>query len=267
MTYQTIKLDIADGIATLTLDRPAKKNALDISIRGEIADALARVRGDDAVRALVLTGAGEDFCSGGDLRSMAATEISAESGRKRMQDVHVWLRDLIELDRPVISAIDGVAFGAGFGLALVADFVLATPRARFCASFQRVGLVPDSGLFYTLPRIVGLQRAKALLLSARELDATTAQDWGIVFEIVPAGSLQARARALAASFVNASGTALSLTKAALNRSFESDLASMLEFEAAAQGIAFSTDYHRAAVRRFLDKQPALFQWPSPTAEK
>jgi 2-(1,2-epoxy-1,2-dihydrophenyl)acetyl-CoA isomerase len=267
MTYQTIKLDITDGIATLTLDRPAKKNALDLSIRDEIADALVRVRENDAVRALVLTGAGENFCSGGDLRSMATTEITAEAGQRRMRAIHGWLRELIEFDRPVIAAVDGVAYGAGFSLALTADFVLATPRARFCASFQRVGLVPDSGILYTLPRVVGLQRAKALLFSAREIDAATAENWGIVFEIVPAESLAARARSIATGFVNASGTALALTKATLNRSFESDLSAMLEFEAAAQGVAFTTDYHRAAVRRFLDKQPTLFQWPSSTVAK
>jgi len=261
MTYQTIILDIAEGIATLTLNRPERKNALDLSIRDEISDAVAKLRSDDAVRALILTGAGGDFCAGGDIRGMASVELSAEAGRQRMRDIHAWLRDLMELDRPVICAVDGAAYGAGFGLALVADFIIATPRARFCASFQRMGLVADSGLFYTLPRVVGLQRAKELLLSARELDAATAQDWGIVSEIVSAETLSGRARAIAGCFVNASGVAVALTKAALGRAFESDLASMLEVEASLQGIAFSTPYHRAAVRRFLDKQPLLFQWP------
>jgi len=259
--YQTIKLDISEAIATLTLNRPEKKNALDLPIRAEIADALARVRGTESARVLILTGAGSDFCSGGDIRGMAATAITAEAGHRRMRDVHAWLRGLIEFDRPVIAAVDGVAFGAGFSLALTADFILATPRARFCASFQRLGLVPDSGILYTLPRAIGLQRAKALLLSAREIDAVTAQDWGIVTEIVSAGSLAERARAIARSLAGASGTALALTKSALERTFESDLSAMLEFEAAVQGVAFSTDYHRAAVKRFLDKQPLLFQWP------
>jgi 2-(1,2-epoxy-1,2-dihydrophenyl)acetyl-CoA isomerase len=266
-TYQTIELDIAEGIATLTLNRPEKKNALDLPMRGEIADALARVRGTEAARVLILTGAGADFCSGGDIRGMAATAITAEAGHRRMRDVHAWLRGLIEFDRPVIAAVDGVAFGAGFSLALTADFILATPRARFCASFQRLGLVPDSGILYTLPRAIGLQRAKALLLSAQEIDAPAAQDWGIVTEIVAAGSLPDRARAIARSLTGASGTALALTKSALERTFESDLSSMLEFEAAAQGVAFATDYHRAAVKRFLEKQPPLYQWPPAKAQE
>lgn len=261
MSYQTITLQTAEGVATLLLNRPEKKNALDLQIREEIGDAVARLRADEAIRAVILTGAGGDFCAGGDIRSMAAVELSAEAGRQRMRGVHAWLRDLMELDRPVICAVDGAAFGAGFGLALVADFIIATPQARFCASFQRMGLVADSGLFYTLPRMVGLQRARELLLSARELDAATARDWGIVSEIVPPEKLIERARAIAGCFVGASGVAVALTKAALGRTFESDLASMLESEATMQGIAFSTPYHRAAARRFLDKQPPLFQWP------
>ena len=260
-TYQAITLHIADGIATLTLNRPGKKNALDLPTREEIADALARVRGMESARVLILTGAGSDFCSGGDIRGMAATAITAEAGHRRMRTIHAALRDLIEFDRPVVAAVDGVAFGAGFSLALAADFILATPRARFCASFQRLGLVPDNGILYTLPRAIGLQRAKALLLSAREIDAVTAHEWGIVTEIVAAESLAERARAIAGSLAGASGTALALTKSALERTFESDLSAMLEFEAAAQGVAFATDYHRAAVRRFIDKQPPLFRWP------
>jgi 2-(1,2-epoxy-1,2-dihydrophenyl)acetyl-CoA isomerase len=261
MTYKTIVLDVSEGVATLTLNRPERKNALDLAIREEIADALAQVRGSDAARALVLTGAGGDFCAGGDIRAMAAGDITAEAGRARLQDMHAWLQPLLAWERPLITAVDGAAYGAGFGLALAGDFILATPRARFCASFMRVGLVPDGGLFYTLPRMVGLLRAKELMLSARELDAATAQEWGMVSEVVPAETLAARARAIAASFVNASPAGIGLIKSGLARSFDSDLATMLALEAAAQGIAFSTGYHRAAVKRFLDKQPALFQWP------
>ena len=240
---------------------PGRRTRSTCPTRDEIADALARVRGTDSARVLILAGAGSDFCSGGDIGSMAQTPITAEAGRQRMRGIHAGLRDLIEFDRPVVAAVDGVAFGAGFSLALTADFILATPRARFCASFQRLGLVPDNGILYTLPRAIGLQRARALLLSAREIDAATAQQWGIVTEIVAAESLAERARAIARSLADASGTALAMTKSALERTFESDLSAMLEFEAAAQGVAFATDYHRAAVKRFLDKQPPLFQWP------
>lgn len=261
MTFQTILLEIAGGVATITLNRPSKKNAFDMLMRRELAQALEQVRGDDAVRALILTGAGGDFCAGADIGGMTG-EVSSEAGRKRMQSMYAWLNKLVELDRPVIAAVDGVAYGAGFSLALAADLLIASSRARFCLSFMRIGLVPDSGVFYTLPRLVGMQRAKELVYSARELNAAEAREYGIALEVVASESLMDRARAMAASFAYASGTALALSKAGLNRSFESDFASLLEYESAAQAVAITTDPHRAAVRRFLDKQPTLYKWPA-----
>jgi len=261
-SYQTITLDIEEGIATLALNRPERKNALDLSMREEIAAALAQVRATDAVTALVLTGTGGAFCAGGDLRAMAAGEITAQAGRARMHAVHAWLRPLMEYERPVITAVDGAAYGAGFGLALAGDFIIATPQARFCASFMRVGLVPDGGLLYTLPRMIGLPRARELLFTAREIDAATAREWGLVSEIVAPESMLVRARAIAGCFRDASDTAFGLIKSALARTFESNLAAMLEVEAAAQGIAFSSDYHRSAVQRFMQKRPPLFRWPA-----
>ena len=261
MIYKDIHFDIKDGIATLAFARPDRKNAFDINARGEIADAVARTKADATVRALIITGDGGDFCAGGDVRSMATSGTDAEAGRNRMRALHVWMRDLIELDRPVIAAVDGVAFGAGFSLALAADFILATPRARFCMSFMRVGLVPDAGAIYTLPRIVGAQRAKELMLSARVVNADEAARLGIVMEIVPAEALIPRAETIARSFFDASPPVVSLIKAALERSPGMDLGAALNFEANAQGIAFSTDYHRNAARDFLAKKPLKFAWP------
>jgi enoyl-CoA hydratase/carnithine racemase len=178
-----------------------------------------------------------------------------------MMDLHLWVEELLTLDRPVIAAVDGVAYGAGFSLALAADFILASPRARFCCSFMRMGLVPDCGLFYTLPRVVGLQRAKELVFSAREIGADEAKQMGIVFEIQPEDRLGERARQIALSFNQASPTALSIAKRALNASLNSDLGTMLEMEASGQGVVRAGEYHRDATARFLDKQPLLFQWP------
>lgn len=257
-----IQFDIADGVATLTFNRPAQRNAMDVAMRKEIGEAVGIVRRDRAVRALILTGAGEHFCSGGDLRGIAGAGLDNEGWRNRLLDLHEWLADLITLDRPVIAAVDGVAYGAGFSLALTADFILATPRARFSMSFLRVGGVPDCGAFYTLPRIVGVQRAKEIMLSCRELDAEEALRLGIALELHAPDQLQARARALAASFVNAPPTALSLTKRAVSASLGSELNTLLEMEAGAQALAFGTDYHREAVARFGRKEAALFQWPT-----
>lgn len=256
---ETIRFAVEDGIATLTLDSPARKNALSLPMRDEIGEVIRRVRADDSVRALILTAAGTDFSSGGDISSMQV-EINAEQGRKRLHKVHGWLEDLIQLDVPVIAAVDGAAYGAGFSLALTADIILATPRARFGLPFLRMGLVPDCGVFY-MPRMIGLQRAKALMFSMRELNAQAAQDLGIVMEIVPADSLQERARTLAQAFTEASPVAVGLTKQALNASLNQDLHTMLAMEADGQGIAFSTAYRREAADRFMAKQPLRYRWP------
>lgn len=253
-------VDAETGIATLTLNRPQQKNAMDMSMRVALREAVYAIRQDRSIRAVVLCGAGQDFCAGGDLRSMNVA--SAEEGRNRLDDLHGWVSMLLDLDRPVIAAVDGVAYGAGFSLALAADFVLATPRARFCLPFMKVGLVPDCGAFYTLPRVIGLARAKDLVFTAREIQAEEAQRIGAVFEIVTQDTLHARAMQIAASLAGASPVAFGLAKRALNQSLGADLRSMLDIESAAQGIAFSTDFHREAVQRFKDKTTPLFQWPA-----
>jgi 2-(1,2-epoxy-1,2-dihydrophenyl)acetyl-CoA isomerase len=253
-------VDVADGIATLTLNRPQQKNALNYPMRHALRDTVYAIRADRGVRAVVLRGAGTDFCSGGDIRSMSVAD--AQAGRERLDDLHGWISLLIDLDRPVIAAVDGVAYGAGFSLALLADLLIATPRARFCMPFMKVGLVPDCGALYTLPRVVGMPRAKDLVFSAREIDAEDARSMGAVFEIVPEEGLYDRARQLAVCLAGASPVAFGLTKRALNQSNGSDLRAMLEMEALTQGVALTTDYHKEAVRRFKEKETPLFQWPS-----
>lgn len=229
-------------------------------MREEIAEVLHGLQRDRGIRALVIRGENGCFCSGGDLRAIASATLDNEGWRARMHDLYRWLRILITLDRPVIAAVDGAAMGAGFGLALAADFVLATPRARFCCSFLRVGLVPDCGMLYTLPRVVGAQRARELMLSSREVDAEEALRLGIAMELHEPDRLQARAQSIAASIVHASPMAVSLIKRATQAG--GDLDSQLELEADAQALALGTQSHRAAVQDFLARRPARFQWPS-----
>ncbi len=255
-----VHFELHEHVATLTLDSPATRNALAPALRIRLAELVQTIAGDSTIRAVVITGAGGHFSSGGDLRNIASAGLDNQGWRDRMQALHRWLAELITLDRPVIAAVDGAAFGAGFGLALAADFVIATPRARFCASFLRVGLVPDFGLFYTLPRIVGPQRAKELLLSAREVGAEEALRLGLVMELQAPDQLLPRAQALAASLVQASAPAVSLVKRVL-ASAGDDLATRLELEADAQALAMGTPQHREAVQDFLNKRPARFQWP------
>jgi enoyl-CoA hydratase/carnithine racemase len=261
---ETLLVEIADGIATLTLNRPRQKNALNGPMRDALREAIQQIRADRAVQAVVLRGAGADFCSGGDIRAMNVTE--AEAGRNRMDDLHGWIGTLVDLDRPVVAAVDGVAYGAGFSLALLADFIVASPRARFCMPFMKVGLVPDCGALYTLPRVVGMARARDLLFSAREMGAEEARQIGAVFEIVPEDKLHARADQIARGLASASPVAFGMAKRALNQSLGSDVRAMLEMEALGQGIAFTSGYHREAVRRFMEKEPPLFRWPAASSD-
>lgn len=256
-----LKFEIADQVATITFDNPGKRNALEPAIRDKLVVALRHIQQDKAIRAVILTGAGGYFCAGGDLKNIAEANLDNGGWLVRMQTLHDWLQVLMTLDRPVIAAVDGAAAGAGFSLALAADFVLATPRARFNMSFLKVGLVPDVGAFYTLPRVVGVQRAKEIMLSARDIDAQEALRLGIVLELHPPEQLLARAQAMARSFVGASPTAVALIKRSLNNALGGGLQDMLSTEAQAQALAAGTAEHREAVARFLNKQPPLFAWP------
>lgn len=253
-----------DGVAILTMNRPEARNALSQPMLAALNEALPRLAADPTVGAVVITGAGGAFCAGGDVRAMnerASGSASPDLQRLRMQRQHRVVKLLMELDRPVIAAVDGPAFGAGFSLALMCDLMLATPAARFCMAFGRIGLIPDYGALYTLPRWVGLPRARELMYSAREVSAEEAQALGLVLERVPAAELMPRSLELARSLCEASPAALAMTKAALNRSLASDLPAMLDLEACGQALAGTTDYFRDAVQRFAQKQPPRLRWP------
>ena len=159
----------------IRINRPERRNAFDLEVRAGLAQAIFQAKDDDSVRAVVITGTDGVFCAGGDLKALSEAKRPVFKDRDRIRRLHTWFRELIHLEKPVIAAVDGPAFGAGFNLALACDFVLATPRARFCAVFGRIGLVPDLGGFFLLPRIVGLQRAKDLVFSAREMDGDEAK--------------------------------------------------------------------------------------------
>ena len=161
----------------------------------------------------------------------------------------------------MIVAVDGCAYGIGFSLALAADIVVATPRSRFCLSFMRLGLVPDGLALCTLPRIIGWARAKKMLYSAQEIDGQTASDYGVVTELVEPDALLERARAIAHALASSSPAAFALTKNALLRSFSSDASAVMDMEINGQGVAYSTRYHKDAVKAFMGKQPLAFTWP------
>ncbi|MDD2743802.1 MAG: enoyl-CoA hydratase/isomerase family protein, partial [Rhodocyclaceae bacterium] len=231
-------------------------------MQAELDETLHLLRCDAQVRALVLTGADVDFCSGGDISAIEKRQNSGpEAGRARMLEQHRTYQALQDFDRPVVAAVDGVAFGAGFSLAMAADIVIASDRARFCLSFARVGLIPDLGLLHSLPRMIGLQRARELIYSAREFRATEAKSLGLVLEVTRPEGLLARAQLIAGALAQTSPTAFSMTKALLARSFDMDRNALMEAEASAQGIAFESDYLKESISRFMKREPTRFCWP------
>jgi 2-(1,2-epoxy-1,2-dihydrophenyl)acetyl-CoA isomerase len=167
---------------------------------------------------------------------------------------------LSNLPVPMIAAVDGPAYGAGFSLALAADFVMASTRARFCNAFGRVGLVPDLGMFYFLPRIVGVPRAKELTYTARSITPEEAKDLGIVLSIHSPEALIAEAGKLAKRLTKASRVSIQISKEALNQSLSQDFETMMAIERAGQAQARMSDFHKEAVKRFLEKQPPLYDW-------
>ncbi len=252
------------AVAVLTLDRPGSRNALSPALAEALTAALRDAQQDEAVRAIVLAGAGGDFCAGGDLKAMAGSgSRTAEKRLAGMQRYRTLTETLLGLDKPLVAAVDGVAFGAGLSLALAADIVLVSRRARLAMAFHRVGMVPDLGAWYTLPRVVGLQRAKELVFSAREFGADEARQMGLALEVLAAPELLPRALAIAHSFGGASPVAVRLSKRALQASLQSGLGTMLDLEMLSSPVAATSDYVAEAVRRFADKEPAQFQWPAP----
>jgi len=254
--------DVADGIATLTLNRPEAKNALSNEMRVELERALdeCRDRAGDDIKVLIITGAGGAFCAGGDVKGMGERSKDPIANRDRMRSSHDTMYKLAHLELPVIALVDGPAAGAGANIALSADFVLATPRGFFVQAFGRIGLVPDWGGFYVLPRMVGLQKAKELVFTARRVHAEEAKELGMVYDIVGQETAMDEAREFASRFCNASTSAIGIAKNILNQSYNLDHRTLIELEASGQSIARMSDFHKEAVRRFKDKEPSLFDW-------
>lgn len=264
MKFTQIIFDVTDKIATITLNRPEARNALAPQMRVELAEAMASIKekaGED-VKAVILTGAGGAFCAGGDVKSMGSRLNSASKARAALRDDHQKMFDLMNLELPVISLIDGAAAGAGANIALAADFVLATPRGFLMQAFVRIGLVPDWGGMYILPKLIGLQKAKELVFSGRRVYAEEAKEMGLIYDIVGADTAMKDARAFASRFIDAPTQAIGLAKNIMNQSYSHDYKTILEMEAMAQSIARGADFHKEAIKRFAEKKPALFDWES-----
>ena len=262
MEYKDILFEVSEEIATITLNRPEARNALSTAMRHDLVHAMREIKartGDD-IKAVILTGAGTAFCSGGDVKAMATRRATVPEGRSRMRDFHHTLFDLTNLELPVVSLVDGAAAGAGANIALTADFVLATPRGFLMQAFARIGLIPDWGGFYILPRLVGLQKARELIYTGRKVYAKEAKEIGLIYDVVGQGTAMAEARTFAKRLAKAPTIAFGVAKNILNQSFNQDARTLSEMEAMGQSICRETDFHREAVRRFAAKEPALYDW-------
>lgn len=261
MSYTLIALQVQDAVATLTLNRPDKRNAMSDDMRTEFIDALERVAADKSIKALVLTGAGKGFCAGGDISGMqkrmnAPTGEVGFNGWHRQQRVHHTQALLHTMPKPVIAAVNGAASGLGADTALACDFIIASEWASFTWSYIHRGIVPDGGGMYLLPRRVGLPKAKELIFTGRKVDAAEALQLGIVDRQTSADALLADAQAWAAELGKGSATALALTKTILNQSFELSAHQVFAQGSQAQGICYTSTEHRDSVMAFLNQSAA-----------
>ncbi len=254
----TLIVDRSGGVMTITLNRPEVLNAFNDAMSFEFQDALKDAGRDAAVRALVVTGAGRAFCSGQDLRDRAqSTSFSyVDSLRARYNPIIVQLRSL---EKPVLAAVNGVAAGAGCSLALACDLRIAAEQASFIEVFARVGLVPDSGSTYFLPRLVGLGKAFELCALTEPFSSADAQRIGLVNWVVPQDQLTDKAREIAARLAQGPTKAYGLMKRALNHNLSCDLDDALDYEALLQEAAGRTADHPEGVAAFLERRDARFE--------
>ncbi|WP_249010355.1 enoyl-CoA hydratase/isomerase family protein [Conexibacter sp. DBS9H8] len=241
----------SEQVATITLNRPAQANAVDLDVARSLEQAILRALGDPAADVLLLAGAGARFCGGGDLSAMAAAPDRPAFIRELADTAHRAVLALDRADKPVLAAVQGAAAGIGLSLLLSADLVIAETSARFVTAYTSVGLTPDGGMSWLLPRAVGQRRATELILTAAPLGAEAAQALGIVSTVCPDGESLTHARAAAAALTARPGHALSSARRLIRESWSRPLAEHLDAEAAAISAAAGTPETEALIRRFL----------------
>jgi 2-(1,2-epoxy-1,2-dihydrophenyl)acetyl-CoA isomerase len=253
-----ILFSVENGVAVITLNRPQVFNSMHHAMRQELLEALDRCAADEAVRAVYLTGSGRAFCAGEDLQEVVAP------GGPSLQEIistgyNPIVRQLRALEKPVVAAVNGVAAGAGANIALACDITVAAASASFTQAFSKIGLIPDSGGTWTLPRLVGLQRATALMMLSDKIPATDAAAMGMIWKVFHDETFVAESRELAETLAAMPTKGLGLTKRALNRAFAGDFESQLQVEDELQTAASRTDDYREGVAAFLEKRRPVFK--------
>jgi len=256
--FKTLLYEVRDGVAIITLNRPEVYNACNNELTFELQDAIKEAAKDNLVRVVVFTGSGKAFCSGQDLKDAASQGVRSymDSVFKRYNPI---IRGLRNLPKPVICRLNGVAAGAGCSLALACDIIIAAETASLTEAFISIGLVMDSGSSYFLPRLIGYSKAFEMATMPRKIPAQEAFTMGLVNRVVPAEQLDAAVKEATDYYANAPTKAIGLMKKMLNRSFNSDLETILEMEAYSQEIAGNTKDHKEGVMAFIEKRKPVFK--------
>jgi 2-(1,2-epoxy-1,2-dihydrophenyl)acetyl-CoA isomerase len=260
MAYEKILLTRDDGLATLTFNAPDRLNAVSRRMIAEIKTCWEELAADDTVRAVLITGAGRGFCAGADLadpdREASAT---ADSGAALDKFFNPVIRLMRTIPKPIVSAVNGVAAGVGMSFALASDIAVAAKSASFLQAFARIGLLPDGGSTWFLPRLVGDQRARALAMLAPQISAEQAKAWGLIWDVVDDADLMATATGIARKLADGPTLALARIKDALDRSGGNDLSAQLDVERDFQRELGRSDDFKEGVAAFLAKRPASFK--------
>ena len=256
MTYQHVKLQRADGVATLILDRPDAYNALDLGLGRELFQASIELDEDPGVRCVVVTGSGKAFCAGGDVKSFVENLPRIGAHIKELTTyLHGAISRFCRSDKPVIMAVNGVAAGGGFSLALSGDLVVAAESAKFSMAYSRIAATPDGSSSYFLPRLVGIRRSLELYLTNRPLTAREAMEWGMITRVVPDADLAAETGKLARELAQGPSKAFGAAKRLFHQSTWESLETQMELEAQAIAASGHTEDFRAGVTAFADKKP------------
>ena len=258
MELKTILYKKEDGMAKVRFNRPDARNALDLVMREELDWIISDLRHDNDVRVVVLTGEGKSFCAGGDIKTMGGRE-SIIGGLEREIKIMRIFRNLAYLEKPVIAGVDGAATGAGLSLVLACDIVIATERATFGAPFTRVGLVPDTGTTYFLPRLVGLAKAREMIVTGDLIDANEAYRIGLISRVVAHEELEDKVNSLAQRLSKAATKAIGMAKINLLKALDTDLRSVNIFESYGNALLFKSEDHKEGVDAFLNKRETRFK--------
>ncbi len=258
MKYKHITLTIKEKVACLVFSRPEVYNAINNEFLEELIDATSRVSSDDQLGALIITGKGKAFCSGGDISTFAGGDGTSNL-EILLSSFYTWIYRIVNMDKPVIAGVNGYAYGAGFSVALFCDLIIAAEEARFSLSFVNVGAVPDGGAAYFLPRIIGLPYAKELAFTGGQINAQEAKELRIINKVVPGEKLLEESMSLAQKLASGPRLAHGYAKRLFNQTINLSLEDFLEQERLAQINCFKTDDHHEAVRAFLEKRKPQFK--------